>query len=224
MMTCRCDSLADLGRYRRYRQDVANRQPSWASSETTRRSMRSNQSRDTGPELAVRSAVHRLGLRYRVNSRPEPSLRRTADLVFRTAKVAVFVDGCFWHSCPVHGTKPRMNDRFWCEKLERTVQRDLETNKFLRAMGWTVLRFWEHEEPAMVAERIRNVVVHRGSTIERAEIDVDQCLPDGGKIGRFHCPSISTAPGSPSSASATETLIHSPLRGTGNPKDSAALG
>lgn len=133
--------------------------PSWASSEATRRSMTANRGRDTGPEMAVRSAVHALGLRYRVNTRPEPSLRRTADLVFRRAKVAVFVDGCFWHSCPIHRTRPRANDGFWSEKLERTVARDRETTDALEAAGWLVLRFWEHEDPDEVAERIREAVL-----------------------------------------------------------------
>lgn len=123
--------------------------------------MTANRGRDTGPERAVRSAVHGLGLRYRVNTRPEPSLRRTADLVFRRAKVAVFVDGCFWHSCPLHRTRPRANDRFWSTKLERTVARDLETTDALEAAGWLVLRFWEHEDPDEVAERIREAVLSR---------------------------------------------------------------
>ena len=80
--------------------------PSWASSKTARATMLANRSRDTGPELAVRRAVHSLGLRYRVDVRPLPGIRRTADLVFRPARVAVFVDGCFWHGCPDHSTRP----------------------------------------------------------------------------------------------------------------------
>lgn len=123
--------------------------------------MKSNRSRDTRPEMAVRSAVHGLGLRYRVNVRPEPSLRRTADLVFRSAKVAVFVDGCFWHSCPIHRTRPKANDRFWSEKLGRTIARDSETTDALEEAGWLVLRFWEHEDPEEVAERVRQAVVSR---------------------------------------------------------------
>lgn len=123
--------------------------------------MTANRGRDTGPEMAVRSAVHGLGLRYRVSTRPEPSLRRTADLVFRRAKVAVFVDGCFWHSCPIHRTRPRANDAFWTAKLERTVARDQETTDALEAAGWLVLRFWEHEDPGAVAVRIREAVLTR---------------------------------------------------------------
>lgn len=123
--------------------------------------MRANRGRDTGPEMAVRSAVHRLGLRYRVNTRPEPALRRTADLVFRPAKLAVFIDGCFWHSCPVHGTRPRANDEFWTRKLKRTAQRDSETTEALQAAGWLILRYWEHEDPTQVAERIQDAVVER---------------------------------------------------------------
>ena len=148
-----------------YGRDVSNEGtntvPSWASSEATRRSMRANRGRDTGPEMAVRSAVHQLGLRYRVNARPEPSLRRTADLVFRRTKVAVFVDGCYWHSCPIHMTRPRANGGFWSEKLERTVARDRETTDALEAAGWLVLRFWEHEDPDEVAGRVREAVLAR---------------------------------------------------------------
>ncbi|MBX7069600.1 MAG: very short patch repair endonuclease [Microthrixaceae bacterium] len=123
--------------------------------------MSANRGRDTGPETAVRSAVHRRGMRFRVDTRPEPSLRRTADLVFRRAKVAVFVDGCFWHSCPIHRTRPRANGGFWSAKLERTIARDRETTEALEAAGWLVLRFWEHEDPEEVADRIRDAVLSR---------------------------------------------------------------
>ena len=86
---------------------------SWASSEATRKKMRGNRSRDTSPELRVRSLVHRRGLRYRVAQRPIPTLRRTADLVFRRAKVAVNVDGCFWHGCEQHYKEPKTNTEYW---------------------------------------------------------------------------------------------------------------
>ena len=114
--------------------------------EAVRRSMRSNKGRDTSPELALRRRVHRLGLRYRVNERPIASLRRTADLVFPRWKLVVFVDGCFWHSCPDHGSLPAARQEWWAAKLERTVERDRETNEALRDAGWTVLRIWEHED------------------------------------------------------------------------------
>jgi DNA mismatch endonuclease (patch repair protein) len=120
--------------------------------------MKSTRGRDTGPELAVRSELHRRGLRYRVNLRPEPALRRTADVIFTRAKIAVFIDGCFWHSCPVHATSPKRNGEFWAAKLERNRQRDAETNAALTAGGWTVLRFWEHEDPVDIADRVEQVV------------------------------------------------------------------
>lgn len=134
---------------------------SWATSDHARKTMRANRGRDTGPEMVVRSAVHRMGLRYRVICRPEPALRRTADLVFQRARVAVFIDGCFWHSCPRHGSRPRANRDFWSEKLDRNIQRDAETTKILETAGWIVLRFWEHEPANEVAERIREAVISR---------------------------------------------------------------
>ena len=107
--------------------------------------MVANRSRDTGPELAVRRAVHAQGLRYRVGVRPLPDLRRTADLVFRTVKVAVFVDGCFWHYCPEHATRPAANAVYWEDKLRRNCERDTETDALLAEAGWRAVRVWEHE-------------------------------------------------------------------------------
>ena len=120
--------------------------------------MQANRSRDTKPELAVRSAVHRRGLRYRVAARPQPELRRTADMVFRRAKVAVFVDGCYWHGCPEHHTQPTTNREYWAEKISGNVRRDKETNEHLERAGWTVLRFWEHENTETVADTIETSV------------------------------------------------------------------
>ena len=114
------------------------KETSWASSAAVRRVMQSNRPRDTAPEWAVRRAVHALGLRYRVSVRPEPALRRTADLVFTRARVAVFVDGCFWHGCPEHRTHPRTNATYWAEKIDGTIARDLDTTSQLEATGWTV--------------------------------------------------------------------------------------
>ena len=105
---------------------------SWASSARARRSMLSNRSRDTSPELAVRRLVHAAGLRYRVAVRPVQSVRRTADLVFTRRHLAVFIDGCFWHSCPEHGTTPKTNADYWREKLERNAFRDRDTDLRLR--------------------------------------------------------------------------------------------
>ncbi len=116
-------------------------------------------SRDTGQELAVRKLLHARGLRYRVNV-PVPGLpRRTVDIVFGGPKVAVFLDGCFWHGCPEHATHPKANAEWWRTKLERNVARDRETTEHMTATGWTVLRFWEHEAPGAVAERVAEAVV-----------------------------------------------------------------
>src|SRR5512132_850639 len=98
-------------------------QESWASSEAVRRVMQANRPRDTAPEWAVRRAVHALGLRYRVSVRPEPTIRRTADLVFTRARVAVFIDGCFWHGCPEHASWPKANADWWRAKIEANQRR-----------------------------------------------------------------------------------------------------
>lgn len=123
---------------------VRARAPS-ASSQTVRRVMRANVSVGTGPENRFRSAVHRLGLRFRKNVRPVEELRCKADIVFRRARLCVFLDGCFWHACPVHFECPRTHSPWWREKINETVARDLRQSRLLRQRGWTVLRFWEHE-------------------------------------------------------------------------------
>lgn len=143
---------------------------SWATTPAIRRVMQGNKSRDTKPEIAVRSAVHALGMRYRVSARPLRDLRRTADLVFRKARVAVFVDGCFWHGCPEHHAPPKTNARYWATKIQGNKRRDEDTTEQLRKEGWTVLRFWSHEEPLSVATQIANVVatkVRAGKPVAR---------------------------------------------------------
>ncbi|NYI81046.1 DNA mismatch endonuclease Vsr [Nocardioides panzhihuensis] len=135
---------------------------SWASSEAARRTMQGNRGRDTKPEMAVRRLIHANGLRYRVNARPEGDLRRTADIVFTRIKVAVFIDGCFWHGCPTHFTMPRANREFWERKIQHNMARDGETTMVLTQRGWTVLRFWEHESPDDIAETIATTVSERG--------------------------------------------------------------
>jgi DNA mismatch endonuclease, patch repair protein len=123
--------------------------------------MRSNKGRDTRPEVALRSAVHRLGLRYRVSVRPLKNLRRTADLVFPQAKVAVFLDGCFWHGCPEHHTVAVTNAQFWADKVKGNIARDRDTDQRLKDAGWISIRIWEHEDPWAAARRVRNVVLAR---------------------------------------------------------------
>ncbi len=118
---------------------------SWASSAGVRRSMQANKGRDTKPELALRRAVHAVGLRYYVNRRPIKSVRRTADLVFPRLRVAVFLDGCFWHGCPEHHTIAKTNGAFWADKVATNRRRDRDTDARLAEAGWTVVRVWEHE-------------------------------------------------------------------------------
>jgi DNA mismatch endonuclease (patch repair protein) len=120
--------------------------------------MLANRGRDTAPELRIRSLVHRSGLRFRVDARPLPRLRRTADLVFRPVEVAVFVDGCYWHGCPEHFVQPKTNSYFWKEKIGRNIERDRDTDSIIRDAGWTVIRIWEHEEPEAAAGEIVELV------------------------------------------------------------------
>lgn len=134
---------------------------SWASSEATRRSMKGNRRRDTAPEMAVRRIVHARGLRYRVDARPVALLNRRADLVFSRVKVAVFIDGCFWHGCPDHHTVAKTNARYWAEKVANNRRRDLDTSERLLEAGWLVLRFWEHQAASEVAEAIVGAVGER---------------------------------------------------------------
>lgn len=118
-------------------------------------------SKDTGAELAVRRLLHAAGLRYRVEY-PVPGMaRRRLDMAFTRAKVAILIDGCFWHGCPVHATQPKANAEWWRQKLDRNIARDRETTAHLVAQGWTVLRFWEHEEPGSVAARVSATVERR---------------------------------------------------------------
>jgi DNA mismatch endonuclease, patch repair protein len=114
--------------------------------------------RDTKPELLIRREAHRRGLRYRVDASLPGLPRRRADMVFVGRHVAVFVDGCFWHSCPLHRSVPRANREWWLEKLRRNTERDRETDAHLQALGWTVLRFWEHEGPVAAVDVIEHAV------------------------------------------------------------------
>lgn len=140
---------------------------SWASSARTRSVMRGNRSRDTKPELAVRSAVHRRGLRYRVAAKPIPGVRRSADLVFVSAKVAVFVDGCFWHGCPEHYVPSRSNREYWAEKIAGNRARDVDTDARFEAHGWLPLRVWAHVAPEDAADLIAATVCARLASLGR---------------------------------------------------------
>jgi DNA mismatch endonuclease, patch repair protein len=120
--------------------------------------MLGNRSRNTKPELALRKALHRLGLRYRAGIRPVPSVRRTADVVFTRAKVAVFVDGCFWHGCPAHYVASASNTQYWDTKIQHNQERDRETDELLGAAGWRVVRIWEHDSPEAAAIAVKQIV------------------------------------------------------------------
>lgn len=117
--------------------------------------------RDTAPELALRRLLHGRGLRYRIDVAPLPGLRRRPDLVFTRARLAVFIDGCFWHRCPQHGTSPKNNADWWRAKLDRNVQRDRDTDRNFTDAGWQVLRFWEHETPDQVADQVQDAWARR---------------------------------------------------------------
>lgn len=143
---------------------MTNRTPA-ASDAATRTRMRRQRRRDTKPELAIRRAVHTKGMRYFVDRPPLPGMRRRADMVFPRARVAVFIDGCFWHRCPIHGTAPKRNTEWWTAKLDANVLRDRSTDAALEHAGWQVVRVWEHETPAAAATLIERVI--------------RQCIADG---------------------------------------------
>jgi DNA mismatch endonuclease (patch repair protein) len=112
--------------------------------------------------MAIRRLVHARGMRYRVDA-ALPGMRRRADLLFTSSRVAVFVDGCFWHGCPEHGTRPKNNAAWWSAKIAANAERDRDTDRRLAAAGWAVLRIWEHEAPEAAAVRIAETVSNRAS-------------------------------------------------------------
>ncbi|WP_051707724.1 MULTISPECIES: very short patch repair endonuclease [unclassified Streptomyces] len=145
-------------------------------------------SRDTAPEVAVRKLLHAAGLRYRVNV-PVPGMpRRTIDIVFGKVKIAIFMDGCFWHGCPIHATQPKANAEWWRTKLDKNMARDWETTEHLRAAGWTVLRYWEHESPETVAGDVRAAVLRltggEGMRSQGAAGQAEDDVSDGVGTGR----------------------------------------
>lgn len=120
--------------------------------------MSAQASKDTTPELALRRALHALGFRYRVHSRVATLPRRSIDIAFTKQKVAVFVDGCFWHRCQEHGHIPHTNADWWTTKLDANVRRDAATTQQLEAAGWTVIRVWEHEPLDVAVGRVVRAV------------------------------------------------------------------
>ncbi len=132
---------------------------SWASSATARAVMRGNKRRDTLPEIRIRRLVHSAGLRYRVDYPPLPTDRRLrADLVFTRLRIAVFIDGCFWHGCPEHYKPSHTNSEYWSQKIENNRARDARTDERLRSAGWSVVRFWAHASPDVAAQKILDLV------------------------------------------------------------------
>jgi DNA mismatch endonuclease Vsr len=126
-----------------------------------RASMQGNRSLDTKPEQALRSLLHRRGFRFRKHSRSIPSLACKPDVVFPRERVAVFVDGCFWHGCPAHGRIPRQNGDWWALKLARNRERDERNTVLLEEAGWLVIRAWSHEPPEEVATKVAAAVQAR---------------------------------------------------------------
>jgi DNA mismatch endonuclease (patch repair protein) len=140
------------------RELAGQRAPSPAAPAVSAR-MRRTRGRDTAAELALRRVLHRRGLRFFVDRAPlSEHPRRRADLVFPRARVAVFVDGCFWHGCPEHASWPKKNAEWWREKIETNRWRDATTDRALRSAGWTVIRVWEHEGAEVAAARVAEVI------------------------------------------------------------------
>ena len=128
------------------------------SSENARRRMENQRQRDTKPELAIRSILFRMGFGYRVDYKVLKGVRRRADIAFIGPLLAVFIDGCFWHGCPDHGTWPKSNADFWRNKIMTNKERDADTDQRLEEAGWKVVRVWEHEDPLWAAEKIARIV------------------------------------------------------------------
>ena len=141
---------------------------SWASTPGVRRSMKSNRSSGTRPELRVRRALHALGLRFNVQVRVPSAPRRRIDIAFPRLRIAVYIDGCFWHACPDHPFNPKRNADYWDAKFAANRVRDRETTELLEQQGWLVLRFWEHEAVDEVAARVGEAVDRRrGALLSR---------------------------------------------------------
>lgn len=135
------------------------------SSLAAKHRMEAGKPKDTRPEMELRAALITLGSKgFEVNHKALTDLRRNADIAFLSERIAIFIDGCFWHGCPKHGTWPKANAEFWRAKIERNKERDIDTNKKLRAAGWKVVRVWEHENMVKVAKRISKLLEVRASS------------------------------------------------------------
>lgn len=131
-------------------------------SEMVSRQMSAMPSRDTGTEMALRRELHNRGMRYRTHLKTLPG---KPDIAFTRARIAVFVDGCFWHRCPDHGTAPKNNGKWWADKLDANVARDRRNDDELRKLGWMTVHVWEHEDPATAAEAITKLWRSRLTTV-----------------------------------------------------------
>jgi DNA mismatch endonuclease (patch repair protein) len=132
-----------------------------ASSPAVRAVMQGNRAKDTGPEKALRSELHRRGLRFRKHVRVVPGLQFRPDIVFARARLVVECRGCFWHRCPLDGVTPRTNSEYWLSKLERNVERDRRNAAILTAEGWRLIVVWEHEEVSKAADRVQAALLSR---------------------------------------------------------------
>lgn len=143
-------------------------------SEVVSRQMSTMPTRDTGTEMALRRELHHRGLRYRTHLKTLPG---KPDVAFTRARIAVFVDGCFWHRCPDHGTAPKNNGKWWSDKLEANVARDRRNDDDLQKLGWISVHVWEHEDPAIAAEAITKLWRIRLLETDRRGLTGDVGLP-----------------------------------------------
>lgn len=139
------------------------------SSDAVRVRMQRQRTTGTAPECALRRELHRLGLRYRVNVAIPALSRMKVDVLFPTERIAVFVDGCFWHRCPVHATWPTSNATFWRTKLDRNAERDRQTDAALSGAGWSPIRVWEHEDARVAARKVQANVIERRAQTRRPQ-------------------------------------------------------
>lgn len=138
-----------------------------ASTPEALRRMQRVRQKNTSAESALRRELHARGIRYRIHVPVLTKPRRVADVAFSGLRVAVFVDGCFWHGCPAHATWPKQNAAFWRDKIEANMARDKDTNERLRAQGWRVIRVWAHEDFKVAARRIAHILERRRERMHR---------------------------------------------------------
>lgn len=133
------------------------------SSSAAKSRMEAAKPKNTLPEIKLQTALAELGINFETDVKPIEDLHRRADVLIREGKIAIFVDGCFWHGCPIHGTQAKANAEFWADKIKRNQERDLDTNEHLEAAGWTVIRIWEHEDPNDAAKQIADIIKEKKS-------------------------------------------------------------